>query len=75
VNSAAELIGRSFPQANNAIERLVRAGILRQINAGRRNRAFEAPEMMDAFTPLERPLAIRGDSITSKPIHRVPHRA
>ncbi|HEY5986223.1 MAG TPA: Fic family protein, partial [Streptosporangiaceae bacterium] len=76
VNSAADLIGRSFPQANNAIERLVKAGVLRQINAGRRNRAFEAPEMREAFTPLERPLArSRGDSITSKPIYPVPHRA
>jgi Fic family protein len=76
VNSAAELIGRSFPQANNAIERLVNAGILRQINAGRRNRAFEAPEIIDAFAPPERqPVSPGGDSRTSTPVRRVPYQA
>lgn len=74
-NSAAELIGRSFPQANTAIERLVNADILRQINVGRRNRAFEAREIIDAFATLERQLASPGgDTRTSKPVRRVPRR-
>ena len=55
--SAATLLGRTFKPANDAIQRLVEAGILRQINIGRRNRAYEAPEIIDAFTALERQLA------------------
>ncbi|HWE90790.1 MAG TPA: Fic family protein, partial [Pseudonocardiaceae bacterium] len=47
---AATLIGRSFPQTNQAISRLVAAGILAQVTVGRRNRAFEAPEVIAAFT-------------------------
>jgi hypothetical protein len=54
---AAALIGRSYPQANAAIERLVSAGLLSQITVGRRNRAFEAPAIVNAFTDLERQLA------------------
>jgi Fic family protein len=48
--SAATLIGRTFKPANDAIQRLVEAGILHQITIGRRNRAYEAPEIIDAFT-------------------------
>ena len=43
------MIGRSF----QAIDRLVGAGILVHVNVGRRNRAFEAPELIEAFRPLE----------------------
>jgi Fic family protein len=57
VGGAAALIGRSYPQANAAIERLVSAGLLSQITVGRRNRAFEAPAIINAFTDLERQLA------------------
>ena len=56
VNTASELTGRSFPAANNAISVLVEAGVLRQVKVGRRNRAFEVPELVDAFTSLERQL-------------------
>ncbi|WP_280307532.1 Fic family protein [Nocardia neocaledoniensis] len=55
--TAAALLDRSFPTANTAIDRLVRAGILRQVTVGRRNRAFEAPEVFEAFSALERCLA------------------
>jgi Fic family protein len=55
--SAATLLERTFKPANDAIQRLVDAGILRQITIGRRNRAYEAPEIIDAFTDLERRLA------------------
>jgi Fic family protein len=75
VNSAAALIGRSFVHTNEAIQRLAEAGILRQVTVGRRNRAFEAPEIIDAFTALERQLASpEGDTRTSEPVRRVPQR-
>jgi Fic family protein len=75
VNSAAALIGRSFPAANNAVAQLVDAGILNQLNIGRRNRAYEALEVIAAFTDLERQLASPdSDTITSKPVRRVPRR-
>jgi Fic family protein len=57
VNSAAVLIDRSFAAANDAIARLSGAGILRQLTVGRRNRAFEAPAIIENFTDLERQLA------------------
>jgi hypothetical protein len=57
VGGAAELIGRSYPQATEAIQRLAPAGILSQVTAGRRDRVFEAPVIIDAFTDLERQLA------------------
>jgi Fic family protein len=75
VKSAAEMIGRSFPQTNEAIGRLVNADILRQVNAGRRNRAFEAPTIIEAFTSLERQLASpQGNTRTSTPARPVPRR-
>ena len=75
VGGAAALIGRSYPQANAAIERLVSAGLLFQITVGRRNRAFEAPAIINAFTDLERQLASpSGETRTSEPARPVPPR-
>jgi Fic family protein len=75
VPSAATLIGRSFTAANNAVAQLVRAGVLQQVNVGRRNRAYEAPEIIAAFADLERQLALpEGDTRTSKPARPVPQR-
>lgn len=75
VDSAAALIGRTFKPAADAIERLVDAGILKQVTVGRRNRAFEAPEVIAAFTDLERQLASpEADTRTSKPVRTVPRR-
>jgi Fic family protein len=72
-NSAAALIGRTYPAANNAIAQLVKAGVLSQVTIGRRNRAYEAPEIIAAVTDLERQLASPdGDTRTSKPGRRVP---
>jgi hypothetical protein len=48
---------RSFPQTSGAIERLVSAEVLSQVGVGRRNRVFEAPAIINAFTDLERQLA------------------
>jgi Fic family protein len=73
--SAAALIGRTFKPADHAIQRLVEAGILHQITIGRRNRAYEAPEVIDAFTDLERQLASpAGDTHISPPVRTVPSR-
>jgi Fic family protein len=75
VPSAATLIGRSFTAANNAMAQLVAAGVLHQVNVGRRNRAYEAPEIIAAFTDLERLLALPdADTRTSKPARPVPQR-
>ena len=60
---------------NRAFHRLVDAGILKQVTVGRRNRAFEAPEIIAAFTALERKLASpEGDTRTSEPVRTVPRR-
>lgn len=75
VSTAAALIGRSFPATNAAVDRLTEAGILRQLTIGRRNRAFESPEAITAFTALERRLASPdGDTRTSEPNRPVPRR-
>ena len=75
VSGAAALTGRSYPQTNAAIRRLESAGILTQVTVGRRNRAFEAPEIVNAFTDLERQLASPdGDTRTSEPARAVPPR-
>jgi len=75
VQSAATLIGRSVQAVNEAIPRLVEAGVLKQTNIGQRNRAFEATELIDSFTALERQLARpNADTLTSPPERRVPAR-
>jgi Fic family protein len=75
VQSAAALIGRSVQAVNAAIPRLVEAGVLRQTTVGRRNRAFEAIELIDSFTALERQLASPdADTWTSPPRRPVPSR-
>ena len=74
-STAAELVGRSFQATGLAMDRLVEAGVLVQISIGRRNRAFEAHELVDAFTALERRLASpEGDTRISTPARRVPRR-
>ena len=71
--TASDLIGRSFRATSQAIDRLVETGILKQVTVGRRNRAFEAPELIEAFTTLERQLASpEGDTLVSGPIRHVP---
>ena len=73
--SAMTAIGRSKPQVNNAVARLTEAGILTQVTVGRRNRAFEAREVIDAFADLERQLASpAGDTLAAPPARPVPAR-
>ena len=60
----------------SAVNRLAEAGILVQRNIGRqRYRIFEAPEVLDLFTSLERALASpSGDTATAPPVRPVPRR-
>ena len=75
IGTASELTSRTFQATSLAISRLVEAGVLVQVNVGRRNRAFEAPELIDAFTSLERQLASPGrDTRISRPARQVPAR-
>ena len=71
--SAELVLGVSFNSANSAIAALESAAILTQTRAGRRNRAFEARELVDAFTDLERQMAsVDGDTRVSEPVRSVP---
>lgn len=75
VTGAADLIHRSFERTNEAIARLSDAGIIRAVSVGRRNRAFEAPAIIDAFNDLERQLASpSGNTLTSPPTRPAPRR-
>lgn len=51
---AAALVSRGTVAANNAIDQLAAAGVLTQTTVGRRNRAFEAPEVSDLLVDHER---------------------
>ena len=73
--SAASLINRSEQAVNEALHRLLEARVISQTTVGRRNRAFEAPEVIDAFTDLERRLASPdGDTRFSPPDRPAPRR-
>lgn len=75
VKSAMAEIGRSKPQVGDAIARLVDARVLAQVTVGRRNRAFEAREVIDAFQDLERQLASpSGDTRIDPPSRPTPAR-
>jgi Fic family protein len=76
VESASELTGRSPAAAGDAINRLRDAGVLRQRNVGRaRYRVFEAPDVLNLFTRLERSLASPvGDTAAAPPTRTVPAR-
>jgi Fic family protein len=73
VHSATTLVGRSGQAVNEAIRQLQQANVLKQITVGARNRAFEATDLIDAFTDLERQLASpEGDTRVGPPGRRVP---
>jgi len=75
VQVASALTGRSVQAVNDAVTRLVGADVLKQTTLGRRNRAFEAPEVIRSFIDLERRLASPvGDTRMAAPKRRVPHR-
>jgi Fic family protein len=71
--TAAEHLGRSRVAVNEAIGRLEGAGVIRKITLGRRNRAFEAVGLFEAFTGFERVLASpEANTYTSPPVRDVP---
>ncbi len=75
VATAAQLTGRSFQATNQAVQQLLNCGVLAQVNVDRRNRAFEAPELIELFSALERQLSSpAGDTLTSAPFRPVPGR-
>ena len=75
VKSASVLTGTTLVATNIAVTRLEAAGILNQVSIGARNRVFEAPEIIEAFSDLERELASpEGDTRKSKPTRNVPAR-
>jgi len=75
VQVAAELIGRSVQRANDAVNELAAAGVLKQTTIGRRNRAFEVPDLVRALTGFERALASPlGDTRQAPPRRPVPDR-
>jgi len=57
VNGAVGIVGRTFNSVSRAVGTLVDANIVTPTKAGSRNRVFEARELIDAFTDLERQLA------------------
>lgn len=71
----AEATGKSMPTVNEAIRRLEDAGAVKQVNAGKRNRAFEAVGVIELFTNFERTLAsIADDTAVARPSRAVPFR-
>ena len=72
LTTPTELVGRSFQATSLAMERLVEADVLVQVSIGRRNRAFEAHDLVGASTVFERRLTSQeGDTGTSTPARRV----
>jgi Fic family protein len=75
ISTAAAHIGRTFQATSDAVERLREAGVVRQVTLGRRNRAFEAVGLFEAFTGFERSLASPdADTRESPPARPVPQR-
>lgn len=75
VQSAAAMIDRSVQATNQAIALLLDNGVLKQTTIGKRNRGFEASDLIDAFTALERQLASpEADTRVSPPARNVPYR-
>ena len=76
VTTAAAHIGRSFQATSDAVARLVEADVVRQVTLGRRNRAFEAVGLFEAFTGFERALASpEADTLVAPPKRPVPARS
>jgi hypothetical protein len=73
VATATQMLGRSVTKTNDAINVLVNAGVLHQTTVGRRNRAFEVPDLLDEVTAFERQLASPvGDTHQAAPTRPVP---
>ena len=58
---AQRLTGRSHVSANNALEQLENAGILRRLNQRKWGRVWECDELLDLVEDFERTVASRAD--------------
>lgn len=75
VKTASGVIGRSEVAVGQAVTRLLEVGVIRQVKVGRRNRAFEAVGLFEAFTGFERQLASPdSDTARTPPVRPVPAR-
>lgn len=76
VTDLQRVTGRALSSITEAVARLEKAGILRQVNLGRkRGQLYEAREILDAFTDLKRQLASPADDTRIEPpIRTVPKR-
>lgn len=74
--AAQTIIGRSLRATIDGVQRLVDAGIVKPVDLGRqRKQIYEAREIIDVFTALERQLASpAGDTNIEPPARRVPSR-
>lgn len=73
VDDVASLTGVSFQAANQAVQRLVSAGVLKSTGNAARNRLFEAPDVFDLLTRHERSVATpSGDTRGDAPVRPVP---
>lgn len=69
------LTKRSKQAVNAATHRLIEAGIIRQTNQGKRSRVFEAPDVLEEFSMVERRLASPSrDTSVELPARIVPYR-
>jgi Fic family protein len=71
IQHAIELTGASSSAAHAAVNELTRAGVLRQINVGKRNRAWEAVGLLKLLDAFERQLATPKPDGT-KPVRHAP---
>ena len=75
VDDLAALTGVSFQAANNAVSRLVEAGVLSTTGSAARNRLFEAGAVFALLTHYERSLAtVGGDTREGQLMRPVPAR-
>lgn len=75
VKTASAFIGRSDVAVGAAVKQLLNAGVIHQVKVGRRNRAFEATGLFEAFTGFERLLASSDfDTAPTPPVRPVPAR-
>lgn len=75
VNTAAQVLDRSWDGINQAVARLERGGVVRKVSLGRRNRAYEVVGLFEALTAYERILASpAADTSLAPPVRPVPAR-
>ncbi len=73
IGTASESAGRAFSAMSAAVGRCIEAGIVKPVGNRRRNRVFEAPDVINEFNIFERRLASSsGDTRIAKPARAVP---